>query len=112
MPIAPPTSARVRELLAWLALEPGPHLREPLAARFWPDVLDASARASLRNVVWRLRADLGAGAGHLLATRERVGLTGGVWTDVGAFDELVHEDRLEEALELGRGVLLADLNAD
>ena len=45
---APPRSRRARALLAWLAAHPGAHARGELAARFWPDVLDESARASLR----------------------------------------------------------------
>src|SRR5436190_1888937 len=55
----PPESARARALLAWLALHPGMHSRAELAARFWPDVLDSSARASLRSAMWSLRRALG-----------------------------------------------------
>ena len=32
-----------------------------VAARFWPDVLDSSARASLRSAAWALRRALGSG---------------------------------------------------
>jgi DNA-binding SARP family transcriptional activator len=55
---------RTWSLLGWLALHPGPHARGDLAARFWPDVLDSSARASLRSAVWTLRRDLGPAAGR------------------------------------------------
>src|SRR5437764_10797039 len=73
--VRPPESARARALLAWLALNPGMHARTQLAARFWPDVLDSSARASLRSAIWSLRRALGeAGDRHLVATRDRVGL--------------------------------------
>src|SRR3954469_10603217 len=73
--LPPPESARARALLAWLALNPGMHSRGAVAARFWPDVLDSSARASLRSAMWSLRRALGdAAATHLVATRERVGL--------------------------------------
>jgi hypothetical protein len=42
-----PSSVKVRAVLAWLALHPGMQPRSSVAARLWPDVLDASARASL-----------------------------------------------------------------
>jgi DNA-binding SARP family transcriptional activator len=101
-----PESRRAWSLLAWLALHPGMHARGPLAARFWPDVLDSSARASLRSAVWSLRRGLGAdGDGVLLATREEVGLRE-VWTDVAEFGRLIEQGRLKEAVALSRGELL------
>jgi DNA-binding SARP family transcriptional activator len=94
-------------LLAWLALHPGPHARGELAARFWPDVLDRSARASLRSAVWALRRDLGDDGGrHVVATRDQVELDGNVWVDARAFEALVEEGELQQALELGDGDLL------
>lgn len=63
-------------MLAYLALYPGPHLRGRLAARFWPDVLDESARASLRVALTELRQALGPAAGMVLATRDTVALEG------------------------------------
>jgi DNA-binding SARP family transcriptional activator len=101
-------SWRARSLLAWLALHPGPHLRSELAARFWPDVLDASARASLRNALWALRRELGTASGVLLATRERVGLDG-AWTDVGEFRRLAEDGALRDAVALWSGDPLAGL---
>jgi len=65
-----PLSAIHRRLLAFLALHPGPHARDTLAARFWPDT--ATARANLRTAVWTLRQALGPDAVH--ATRESVAL--------------------------------------
>ena len=59
-----------RRLLAYLALHPGPHERDALAARFWPDL--PSARANLRTAVWTLRRSLGDDAVH--ATRTTVAL--------------------------------------
>jgi DNA-binding SARP family transcriptional activator len=41
-----PPSRRARALLAYLAAHPGAHARGELAARFWPDVLDESARTA------------------------------------------------------------------
>src|SRR6187397_598744 len=75
-----PTPDRATALLAWLALNPGNHRRSAVAARFWPDVLDESARASLRSALWSLRRALGEEA--LVATRDRVGLAPDVWVDV------------------------------
>src|SRR3954451_16614812 len=104
-PIPPPASRRAWALLAWLALHPGPHDRGTLAARFWPDVLDASARASLRSAVWALRRALGPGAdAHLIATRERVGLVpAGLFVDALEFEALMTAGRPAEALALGAG---------
>lgn len=45
-------SWRARSLLAWLALNPGTHARGELAARFWPEVLDSSARARPPGRCW------------------------------------------------------------
>jgi DNA-binding SARP family transcriptional activator len=104
-------SWRARSLLAWLALHPGAHLRGELAARFWPDVLDTSARASLRNALWALRRELGPASGALLATRERVGLQG-AWTDVGEFERLANADSLQDAVALWSGDPLAGLDDD
>src|ERR671929_1834663 len=61
-PVQPPASRRAWSLLGWLALHPGEHPRASVAARFWPDVLDASARASLRSAAWALRRALGPAA--------------------------------------------------
>src|SRR5947209_19385423 len=44
--IEPPRRGPARNLLAWLALHPGPHPRSAVAGRLWPNVLDTSARAS------------------------------------------------------------------
>ena len=102
-----PAFDRATALLAWLALNPGLHARSAVASRFWPDVLDESARASLRSALWSLRRQLGEQAnGALVATRERVGLTEGIWVDAAEADRLEGLGRLEEALELGEGELL------
>ena len=79
--IAPPRSRRARGLLAYLAAHPGPHSRGHLAARFWPDVLDDSARASLRAALTELRQALGPHAASLVATRDTVALED-VWVDL------------------------------
>jgi len=111
----PPASRRARSLLAWLALHPGLHARAEVAARFWPDVLDSSARTNLRSALLTLRNELGpAGARHLAASRDTVGIPrgGDVWVDALEFEERLQADDLEEALELGEGELLAGLDDD
>ena len=71
----PPASRRLLSLLAWLAFHPGMQPRSWLAPRFWPDVLDASARGSLRNAVLELRRSLAPDADrYLIATRDAIGL--------------------------------------
>jgi len=108
-------SWRARSLFAWLALNPGGHPRASVAVRFWPDVLDSSARASLRNALWALRRSLGTDAAEaLIATRERVGVPGPpvVWVDAASFSEHMAGGRLQEALELCRGDVLAGLDEE
>src|SRR3954453_17772123 len=83
--IEPPRSRRAWSLLAWLALHPGEHPRGAVAARFWPDVLDSSARASLRSAAWALRRALRTDEA-LIAGRDRIGLR--CETDLAYFDEL------------------------
>src|SRR2546429_9656209 len=110
--IALPESGRARALLAWLALNPGTHARGRLAALFWPDVLDSSARASLRSAMWSLRRALGEDAeAHLVATRDRVGLRD-VEVDVLEVESLAERGELEEAAALGDGELLPGLDDD
>src|SRR4051812_48516897 len=107
----PPASRRARELLAWLALHPGRHARAALAARFWPDVLDASARASLRTTLHELRRALGEAGDCLVADRDAVALEA-VWVDARELEELLAAGRADEALALGDGELLAGLEED
>ncbi len=78
-----PAADRARALIGWLALHPGTHPRAYLAARLWPDVPDASARASLRTAIWAVRQAWGAAAGQLLeSSRNSVGLrAGSLWVD-------------------------------
>src|SRR4051812_6667929 len=88
-----PASRPARELLAWLALHPGMHPRLELAMRFWPDVPETSARASLRTALHDLRRALGDAATHLSVDRERVGLKD-AWVDIHA---LASEEIVEAA---------------
>src|SRR6201994_1763717 len=106
--LAAPPGRRAWGLLGWLALHPGEHPRGSVAARFWPDVLESSARASLRSAAWTLRQVVGEEA--LVAGRERIGLR--CETDLRQFDALVAGGRLEEAVVLSEGPLLADFDDD
>ncbi len=111
----PPTSRRACALLGWLVVDRRMHSRSALAARFWPDVLDESARTSLRSALSSLRRALGPDSErYLIAGRDDVGLAGDslVWTDLAEFERCVDEGRLEDALELSSGELLAELDDD
>jgi DNA-binding SARP family transcriptional activator len=101
---------RPRALLAWLALHPGLQPRPAVASVFWPDVLDDSARASLRSALWALRRALGEEA--IVATRDRVGLAPDTWVDVLEADRLRREGGLDEALELCDGAFLPGLDEE
>src|SRR5215212_500397 len=113
---APPlASRRARSLLAWLALHPGPHARGEVAACFWPDVLDSSARTNLRSALLALRSELQPeGARHLSASRDAIGLPsdGESWVDAVEFAALIERGELEQAVALGDGELLPGLDDD
>lgn len=106
-PVPIPRSAR--RLLAFLALRPGPHDRDALATRFWPDVPQPAARASLRTAVWGLRRGMGGDA--LVASRSTVGLClEALRVDVAEVVALAAAGEDLLALEQCRGELLADLD--
>ena len=107
-------SHRARSLLGWLAINPGLHPRARVASVFWPDVLDESARSSLRTTLATLRRELGPAAVVVTATRERVGIEPGaeVEIDLDAFGELASRGELQEAAALCRGDLLKDFDDD
>ena len=113
--IPPPVSRRARSLLAWLALHPGEHARGDLAARFWPDMLDTSARTNLRSALKTLREELGPAAGaHLVTTRESIGFPrgGDVWVDAVEVAALQKAGDCAGAVVLGEGELLPGLEDD
>jgi DNA-binding SARP family transcriptional activator len=103
-------SQRPWAVFAYLAFAPRPVPRAELASRFWPDVLDQSARASLRTALWTLRRRLGE---SLVVEGERVALRDedGLWIDVREFERLAANDP-EHALELCRGELLEGIDDD
>jgi DNA-binding SARP family transcriptional activator/tetratricopeptide (TPR) repeat protein len=109
-----PPSRRARSLLGWLAVHAGRHPRSRLAGLFWPDVLDASARASLRSAIWALRSALGPDfGGYLAADRDTVTLAGDdLRVDLREVQRLIAQGQPEAALALCRGDLLQDLDDD
>jgi DNA-binding SARP family transcriptional activator/tetratricopeptide (TPR) repeat protein len=113
--LEPIASRRARSLLAWLAYHPGLHTRSRVASVFWPDVLDSSARASLRTTLATLRRELGEEAGAVVvAERDRVGIQDSpdVWIDVREAARLAAAGDPDEALALVDGELLTDLDDD
>ena len=105
-----PASQRPWAVFAFLALAPRRVPRGELAAHFWPDVLDQSARASLRSALWALRRHIGDA---LEVDGDRVGLSEGpgVWVDAREFERLAGSDPVS-ALALCRGDLLEGLEDD
>src|SRR3954453_9420673 len=67
--------------------------RLELAMRFWPDVPEASARASLRTALHELRRALGDAAEHLAVDRDCVGLVD-VSVDLHALERLPPDELL------------------
>ncbi len=101
-------------LLAYLAVAgaDGRSLRrDTLLALFWPELPNARARAALRQVLFRVRRILGAGA--LRTDRESVSLAPGTLRcDVVAFEQALAEGDAATALELYRGDLLEGFYVD
>jgi DNA-binding SARP family transcriptional activator/tetratricopeptide (TPR) repeat protein len=106
-----PAALRPWAVFAYLALAPDGVSRAEIANQFWPDVLDQSARASLRSALWALRRQLGE---RLLVEGDRVSLQDaeGVWIDVREFERLAGRGDAEAALELCRGELLEGIEAE
>ena len=98
-----PTSGKATALLVWLALNPGEHARARVAPLLWPEVLDESARGSLRTAVWALRNALGPEA--LVTTRTTLGLAPDASVDVLELRRLIESGRTEEAGELAHAEL-------
>ena len=106
-PLAAPRAAAARALLAYLALNPGPQPRGELAGRFWPEVLDESARQSLRNALWVLRRDLGPAGDAIEVGGDGLALTDGVEVDARELDAALERGDVAAAAELAeRGELL------
>ncbi len=108
--IKSPATQRPWAVFGYLALAARPVLRGELASRFWPDVLDQSARGSLRSALWVLRRRLGD---SLSVQGEQIGLSDerGLWIDVVEFERLA-VDAPGQALALCRGELLEGIEDD
>lgn len=108
-----------RALLALLAVEPRPRLRESIASDLWPDVGDSSA-ARLRQALWLLRRAFGAagtGAREVVwADTDRLGLPPDLVCDLDVvrFQSLLNAQppNLAEALALYRGEYVEGLNLE
>jgi DNA-binding SARP family transcriptional activator len=102
-------SARLRALLAYLAVERGrEHPREQVAALLWPERPDCEALSALRNALSNLRGALADRRGPsplLLVTRTRVQFNDASdhWLDVAEFEDL---SRASDEASLERAALL------
>jgi len=76
-------------LLGYLALEPGPHAREEVAALLWGESPSSAARASLRQALRQLRAAVGP---HVRADRFGVELSPAVACDAAEFLRAAADD--------------------
>jgi DNA-binding SARP family transcriptional activator len=96
-------------LLVYLLLEPGPHGRERVAFRLWPDESEAGARANLRRYLHLIgRALPCAERRWLIADATTVGWNreAPLWLDVDAFERACAGEGAETAVGLYHGHLL------
>ena len=92
-------------ILAVLALEPGKHPRERLAAMLWPEADEERARGALRRTLSAIRT---SAVGELLeADTSAASLDDGVEVDVLRFRALRTADKHEQAVAVYGGDLLA-----
>ena len=127
-PITTLESARVRALLAYLAVESDrPHRRESLVGLLWPDYPEDAARHNLRQALFNLRSILGdhtANPPYLLISRDAIQFNreSDYSLDLDLFNNYfytceenlsqckedcsIHASRLEEMVKLYRGEFL------
>ncbi len=98
-------------ILALLAVERRPYARDELAAIFWPESDDGSARGALRRTLSVLRAALGDRWLHVDRSTVSLAAHGaGVWLDLAALEAGAaggDQGALAEAAALARGPFLA-----
>jgi len=87
--------AKSLALLAFLALEPGPHQRDALATLLWSEYPEDKAKASLRQALTHLRDALGE---SLHTDRSTVELRGPLTCDVNEFLRLARDDPWQATL--------------
>ena len=105
---------KIRALLVYLALHPQHAIpRHKLAALFWPEQADGTARQNLRQSLYRLRQALDhvipeSSATLLAISRTTVQLNSPYVTiDVLQFEKMLAQNRVAEAADLYGGELLA-----
>ena len=103
---------KAQALVAYLALSPGLHPRERLAALLWPDSDDEAARQSLRQCLSGLRKDLPALP--LTVEHDVIGLAASISSDVDELTKALSDptvDNLKRAMTLYAGNFLEGMNA-
>ncbi|HXN03828.1 MAG TPA: AAA family ATPase [Candidatus Acidoferrum sp.] len=120
-----PVSFRTKKtltLLAYLAMDRGPHPRERIADVFWPGADSSAARDNLRTALVYLRQTLGqAASAVLITTKDTVGVAhGAVESDVDALRRACQVARqrrdgsvrhqIQAAVNQYHGPLLAELS--
>ena len=100
-PVKLPTRL-AQSLLAYLLLNAGiAHRREKLAGFFWPDVLETSARSSLRQTLLRIRQAIET-AGHTYLRADNITIAFAAdapyWLDSAALSEPLREDASADEL--------------
>ncbi len=103
--LAAPKQAALFTYLA-IATPRGFHRRDTLLALLWPELDQEHARGALRWALHSIRHSVTDGT-LLRAGDEEIGLDwDGVWCDAVAFEAMLDEGRVQEALEVYRGDLL------
>ena len=106
-PVSNFESNKARALLAFLMVEADrPHRREGLAALFWSDSPDQSARNNLRQTLYRLRQAIPVpqeGMPYLLVTVNEIqfNTNSDHWLDVAAFEGLLAATKRHHPQNLG-----------
>ena len=103
--LAAPKQAALLTYLA-IATPRGFHRRDTLVALLWPELDQEHARGALRQALRASRRSVADGI-LLGAGDEEIGLDWDrIWCDAVAFEAMLDDGRVQEALELYRGDLL------
>jgi DNA-binding SARP family transcriptional activator len=104
-PVEPPLGSKTLALLAFLALERGPHRREEVTALLWGEYPEDKAKASLRQALTHLREALGDA---LVVDRVSIELRDVLVCDVDEFLQLATSNPVQ-AIAIEIPGLLANL---
>jgi predicted ATPase/DNA-binding SARP family transcriptional activator len=98
-------SRKAEAILVYLAIKPGAHSRNVLAALFWPDSSDSQALTSLRVALSLLRKDFDE---YLEILRDTVEIKPGVqvYLDLADLEAKLANGQVEQALEIYQGDFL------